>query len=80
MRKENKRKNRESVKKYEFIYRTNSSSSWTNQKRSRSNIKNTGKLEKKCKVQTSLFRQMNLANSFKEVKEVPVWEPLKFLL
>ena len=32
------------------------------------------------KVQSSLFRQMNLANSFKEVKEVPVWEPLKFLL
>ena len=32
------------------------------------------------KVQSSLFRQMNLANSFNEVKEVPVWEPLKFLL
>ena len=50
MRKENKRKNRENVKKNEFIYRTNSSSSWTNPKRSRSNIKDTGKLEKKYKV------------------------------
>ena len=57
-------------------------SSWTTWENMGQGNKEVSMLAKQgvTKVQSSLFRQMNLANSFNEVKEVPVWEPLKFLL